>query len=430
MVIAVALMTATRALAGDAVTCDPPQPMKATLANGKTIAGAIARWDDAGFEGAIGRYRWDDFKPIEAYRVRKKLIEPLGDARRGRMIELVAWCWSVGDERLADRAADDARRWGAQDAELARAQADGAARKAERAAQAERAEREKLRTRSPEAESFKEGLWPAVSDADRPKHVQELRAEVTTKLAAAGREATPIDSRHALIYSDLGAVDASRRGADVDDFVGACLAKLGLPKESLPFWGKLVVVVADNADRFRLLEASAFRQLANADDTVFTHYDGPKAFVIVYARSDPTGANLDMWRGVAQAFLHRYLSATRPPPWANEGLADWLVASFPKGRGLDEPLRKAGLAFLRGGGSLEQVVDMTYDGAWPGKDGIGRAVGYLLVGLMIEQEPARFRKFIAAVKQGKPWKQAMADDFGVPLPQFLDVARRYYRTND
>ena len=416
---------------GDPVVLDKPQPMRATLADGRSIAGAIERWDDEGIDGPIGRHAWSDFKPLEAFRIRKKLIEATGTSQRDRMLDLVAWCWSIDESELAEKAVRDARSLGSSTSAVDEAKVRGVALKATRAARSAAAEREKLKATSPEGEAFPPNPWPTLVASERTVQIDAMKKDVTAKLAAAGRECTPIEGKHALVYSDLGVEDASNRAVLIDEFVAACLGKLGIAPEEPIFWGKLVVIVADGSDRFRLIEASGFRQQTSADDASFAHYDGPKAFVVVRAQTDVTLTTIATLRGVAFAVMHRHISATRLPPWANEGLADWLVASFPRGKFLDEPLRKPGLAFVRDGGSIERVFDLTYDaGSWPGPDRIGRSVGFLVVGFMIERGPQRFQKFIGAVKRGKEWREALEVECGVTPAGLVDRARRYYRTND
>ncbi|MDZ4828711.1 MAG: hypothetical protein SGJ09_00755 [Phycisphaerae bacterium] len=445
VVVAVLFAAAAAVFGADTVVLEKPQPTRAMLADGRVVGGAIARWDDDGFDGPIGRFAWADLKPLEAYRIRRRLIDereatpPPRDpsessqpspTRRTRLLELATWAWSIDEPELAARALRDAKATGAGADELELTKVAGAEKKTARVEKAASAAREKLRSTSPESDVFSPDLWPP-PDADRAAHVDVMRKDATAKLAAAGRECTAIEGKHAVVYSDLGAEDASNRAVLIDEFVASCLGKLGVGKEELPFWGKLVVIVADGDDRFRLIEASGFRQKTSETDAGFAHYDGPKAFVVAKGQADVTSTTIAIFRGVALAVLHRHVSATRLPPWANEGLADWLVASYPKGKQLDELLRKPGLAFFREGGSIEKVFDLTYEaGSWPGPRNVGRPVGFLMVGYMIEREPQRFQRFLGAVKRGKPWREALESDFGAKPNLLLDAARRYYRTND
>ena len=70
------------------------------------------------------------------------------------------------------------------------------------------------------------------------------------------------------------------------------------------------------------------------------------------------------------------------------------------------------------------------DGTWPGDNAIGYSVGYLLVDLMIADRPQKFGAWVKAVKGGKPWQQALAEDFGVDAARLALSASQWYRTND
>lgn len=428
---------------GDPVAPERPVPIRTTLADGTSIVGPLTRWDDAGFEatvdGTVRSFRWEELRPVEVYRIRKRLIDELAasgaptvDAERlARRVDLFVWLAS-GDERdLTARAERDARSAGADDAAITAAREQAASLRAERASKAEAARRAALRTTTPEGDTFDTTPWQPQSMDERAKRVTELKVMTASKLAAAGREATPIEGRQAIVYSDLGASDAATRAVDIDHFVANALPRLGVSGESQPFWGKVVVIVVEGDDRFRLLEASGFRQEVTKADTVLTHYDGGRAFVVVRTQPDVVSTTLAMYRGVALAILHSHVSATRLPPWANEGIADWLVAMYPRGKAIDEPLRKPGLRFIRNGGSIEGVMGLTYaPGSWPGPEGIGRNVGFLVSGFIAEKEPTRFQAWVRAVKAGTPWEQALVEELGLSPTALLDAVRRHYRTND
>jgi hypothetical protein len=61
---------------------------------------------------------------------------------------------------------------------------------------------------------------------------------------------------------------------------------------------------------------------------------------------------------------------------------------------------------------------------------VGHPVGYLLVDLMIAERPAGFGAWVRAVKGGKPWRQALAEDFGVDAERLAASAAQWYRVND
>lgn len=431
---------AAAAEAGDPVVLDKPQPMRLTLADGTTLGGQVARWDDDGFDGPIGRHRWEELKPLEAFRVRKKLIEalPSGD-RKARMLDLLTYVASFRDkpddkDSLVERAEKECKSLGATAEEITQAQGKAAELKQVRAERERAAARAKLSTASPEAGPFPQGAWPPFTQADQERQLLALRQRVTERLAKAGKELTGVEGDFCIVWSDLGTADAAKQAVEIDLFVRSVLKQLGVAEDQANLslrTGKVAFILAESADRYRLLEASAFGHQAAKDEVGMVHYEGPDAIAVILKQGDPIATQIETLRATARGVLHRLASPVRLPPWAHEGLVDWLVLSWAHTASIDKELRPPGLAFIRNGGSLEKVLGLTYEeGTWPGPDLSARAAGYLVVGLMMEQAPQRFQKFLAAVKAGKPWKQALEEDFGSKPAALLDSVRRHYRFND
>ena len=96
---------------------------------------------------------------------------------------------------------------------------------------------------------------------------------------------------------------------------------------------------------------------------------------------------------------------------------------------LDEQ-RAHGLRFIREGGDVNVLLDRSCDDDRPAGDGLTSAVGMLLVELMSNQRPAAFGPWVDAVKYGKGWEAALAEDYGVPRAQLVETFVQYYRVND
>jgi hypothetical protein len=121
----------------------------------------------------------------------------------------------------------------------------------------------------------------------------------------------------------------------------------------------------------------------------------------------------------------------RLPDWADDGLSEWVARACVPRCGIDAARRPQGLAFFRQGGDATRVMAMdAASGTWPGDAEVGRAVGYLLVDLMLAEQPAGFASWVRAVKGGKPWPQALAEDFGADPVRLAAGAAAWYRTND
>ena len=84
LVLALAARMACGAVGPDEVTLAKPPSVRVELADGRKLVGAVERFDDERFEGPIGRVRWVELAPVEAFRVRKILAAPKDRAGEGR----------------------------------------------------------------------------------------------------------------------------------------------------------------------------------------------------------------------------------------------------------------------------------------------------------------------------------------------------------
>jgi hypothetical protein len=119
LAIAFAARMAFGAAAPDEVTLAPPSSLRVELSDGRKLVGEVERFDDERFEGPIGRVRWVEVTPLEAWRVRKLLTAPRD---KEGWLSMVAFMRSLpGGDALALRAGGEAKRTGATDAEVAAA---------------------------------------------------------------------------------------------------------------------------------------------------------------------------------------------------------------------------------------------------------------------------------------------------------------------
>ena len=94
---------------------------------------------------------------------------------------------------------------------------------------------------------------------------------------------------------------------------------------------------------------------------------------------------------------------------------------------LDAERRPSGEAFIKTFGPVNALLDMRclHDG-WPGPRNAGYSVGYLLVKWMFEHNPAGTLACITAIKDGKPWEQALQEDYGKSRDELvLELVSQY-----
>jgi hypothetical protein len=129
--------------------------------------------------------------------------------------------------------------------------------------------------------------------------------------------------------------------------------------------------------------------------------------------------------------MHRLVTPKRLPAWANEGYADFLASVIFRRTREDAERRALGLKYIREGGNVNALLDMTYDDdAWPGPGGVLYPIGALMIELMQRDKPKQFNAWVRAVKAGKDWEQALTEDFGVPRAQLVTTFVQYYMVND
>lgn len=405
-----------------------PHHVRFELADGVQISGSLMSWDDNGFDGSFGPRFWEELQPRDAWRLYLSVMDQ-NDANQwvnlGRVL-LLAPQGESWARRAFQRALDlDAAVEGAIDA--ARLTAAEAQRLREQLRQT--AEAQRLATSSPESGAWPPDHWPRLDPAEQQTALLTLKAEAREILQRAGRQCEPIETSHLLLYSDAAPIEAARWSMRLEAVYARMAAILGLDADDNVFWGKAVILMFESQDVFRLVEAESFGQLVSRKVLSICHPVGPKVFIVARqgAGADELAAALVC--NMVHGFLHRHGTPHRPPAWANEGIAE-AVATEITGSGSVAGLRNLGLRFIRSGGDVAGILDLTYDEGWPGPANAGPAVGALLVELMINQRPDAFAAWIDAVKNGKDWQQALAEDFGVPRDQLLDTFVRYYRVND
>ncbi|MHC4769400.1 MAG: hypothetical protein ACYTEI_11900, partial [Planctomycetota bacterium] len=153
-----------------------------------------------------------------------------------------------------------------------------------------------------------------------------------------------------------------------------------------------------------------------------------KVFLCFRAVDDGAVPARSIAHELVHGYMHRYRTPRRLPLWANEGLADFVAAQVTDSPVMDERRERA-LGFIRRGDDVAALLDRSYDDG-PDPDAITAAVGTLLVELMIDQRPQAFGPWVDAVKYGKDWEQALAEDYGVPRAQLVETFVQFYRVND
>ena len=411
-----------------------PLPVRFRLADGVRVTGQLTQWDRDGIDGSFGPRMWTELQYEDLWRLARRLIDRDSPAHwidLGRALLLTAI-----DQPNAERRAEQAFRLALSldpDAEAAiLAVRDEAAAARERRRQIAAAARAHLLvTRAPESVDWPPDPWPPLDPQQRRDALQTVRADAANALQRAGLLLQPVETDFFLCYSDAPRDDLAKWALQLDRLYALLANRFNIPPADNIFWGKTVVFVFTQRDRFVLVEAEAFNQLVPRFVTGLCHPVGPKVFINLHRHHDDDRFNDALTRAAVHAFLHRYRSPRRLPPWANEGIAAYYASVMHLNSFIDSARRDQALRYIRNAGDINAVLAYKYpDDAFPPPDAPARAVGSLLVELMIREQPDRFLAFVNAVKEGKNWPQALKDDFAASPSQLIRTFTHYHRVND
>jgi hypothetical protein len=335
-----------------------------------------------------------------------------------------------GGDDWAERAFRRALRLDASAAAAIRAARDAASADRLRRERLERAsDDERLKTRTPEAGSFSSDPWPVLSPAEQEAAVTTLETDARRLLRPAGTQVEPVRSPRFIVYGEGRPLDVARLATRLESITTRLAGVLGVDGQRNVFWGKAVVFCFAESDRFRMVEAESFGQLVPRQAVGICHPLGAKVFLSFCTGPGARVPDEVLARELVHGYMHRFRTPRRLPPWANEGLADYIAARVAASD--DVRARRArGLRFIREGGDLETVLDRRYGDDEPAPDDVTAAVGALLIELMVDQRPDSFGPWVDAVKYGKTWEAALTEDYGVSRAALLETFVQYYRFND
>jgi hypothetical protein len=397
------------------------------LADGVQVSGELTVWDAEGIDGSFGRRLWTELMPGDTWRLYLAVMDQK-DAHQWVDLGRVLLVAEDGDSR-AERAFRRALRLDASTLDEIRAARDAAHDARRKREQLDRTiQDQRLRTRTPEAGSFPTDPWPIPSPAEQKAAVVTLEADAQQLMRPAGVQLKPVRTDRYLVYGDTRPLDVARLATRLEAISARLAGFLGLDADWNPFWGKAVVFYFHDHDRFRMVEADSFDQLVPARAEGICHPMGPKVFLCFRAADEDAVPAESIAHELVHGYLHRYRTPRRLPLWANEGLADFVAAQVTDSPVMEERRERA-LGFVRRGGDVDALLDRSYDeGLDP--ETITEAVGTLLVELMIDQRPQAFGPWVDAVKYGKGWEQALAEDYGVPRGPLVETFVQFYRVND
>ena len=414
---------------------EPPLPWKVKLISGETLKGTISKWDFAGIDGSFGHAPWSNFKPDDANRLCKKLLDW---RQASQYIQLARMLFSLqGADKLADAALQDAIRRDrncAKDVDALRLEVAEHRRKivedrriaAEKDFQAKAVGMNDLANKE-EAPRVKP--WNVATDAQRAEALIEMKADADRWLKQVNLRYCIVEGKYWVLYADLPLGETKELARRMDAMYETVANMFALPVGLNIFHGKAVVIVSASDEHYRAIEMAAFNSMPPPGAIGLCHMVGPKVVVSANKSADENRFIATLVHEASHGFMHRYGSPARLPSWADEGYAEYVAAeSFPDST-TKADRKPQGLKWLRDENNhVLDVLHMNYeDGSWPGADAIGYAIGYLAVDFLVQTKGETFREWVKDVKAGIPWEEAMQKRFGWSGAQLAKaVTARYW----
>ena len=441
---------------------EPPLPWKVKLITGETLKGTISKWDFAGVDGSFGHVAWTSFKPDDANRMCKKLM----DWREGsQYIQLARMLFALdGGDKFAEAALRDAmKRDRNLDPEIQKLRAEVAENRrkiiedrriaAEKDFQAKaigadaavkkdpapRAQPGSVVPDAPHAQPVgvitdapRAQPWSVATDAQRAEALTDMKADADLWLKQVNLRYSVVEAKYWVVYADLPIDETKDLARRMDAMYQTVAQMFALPDGLNIFHGKAVVIISATEPHYRAIEMAAFNSMPPPGAIGLCHMVGPKVVVTAYKSDDANRFMATLVHEASHGFMHRYGSPSRLPSWADEGYAEYVAAeSFPNSttKGDRKP---QGLQWIRSGtNDIQNVLRMNYeDGSWPGPDAIGYAIGYLAVDYLVQTNRKGFGEWVKDVKSGLSWEEALQKRFGWSASQLAQAVKSRYRARD
>ena len=409
-----------------------PEPIKVRfkLIDGVRVTGLMREWDKNGINGSFGRREWTELDVDDVWKLYQKVMEK-ENAQQWVDLGAVLLVMAEGESK-AEKAFDHAIRIDPASTDAIQTARDHAEEvKRKHLQELEDIKAQQLNTKSPETGPWSADPWPVLTLDLRINALNELKSEAKLIAQQSALQLKPIETAHFLLYSDIPRLSAAKWARMLERTYDEVASLVGPFDSDNIFWGKALVYIFKDQDRFRLVEAETFKQLVPLKVKGLCHAVGPKVYISCYESSDKSQLARTLVRESVYGIMHRVRSAKRLPAWANQGFAEYIVSKVIEDPTIDDRLRRPALDFIRSGGNVAAVVSLQYeDESFPGPYDIGNAIGYLLVDLMIREKPDGFRAWAQAIKKGSEWPEALREKFGSSPRTLVETFVQYYKVNN
>lgn len=228
-----------------------------------------------------------------------------------------------------------------------------------------------------------------------------------------------VETKFYLLLTDLDPASAQQYLKQLDSLYDEMCRAFAVPLGKNIWSGKCVVAAFQNKTDFLRFEKEILKNT----------FEPEKSQGICHAQTNGQ-VIISVWKGdltshfaaalvheTSHGFVARYLSNLRASSWLNEGMADWIAHRVVKNT--DLPARQAKSAKLV---QERRSLDGFFQQAQISGEQYG--VASSIVGLLLEIDPNRFRRFFVGIKEGLSEEDSLQQAFQLT---HHDLARLYGR---
>ncbi len=262
-------------------------------------------------------------------------------------------------------------------------------------------------------------FWGDLSDEVMAQSVAELRAEAQQAQRNLGTRLREYDDDHFMVFSDIDPAEARRWVGLLDDMYDRLMEMFQLPQGKNIFRGKCLVYIFENPQDYYRYCMTELQFDGRATAGVCESRGNGLTVVAFYRQPNTLNFAHVLVHEAVHAFVHRYRSYPFIPSWINEGIAEYVAHNLVDNRGFGQSdwskNADARTELQRRGNSLQGMLDA------PSINGWQYPVAHELCQFMVRQSSQRYRAFIDAIKDGKPWEVALEEDYGLTRVQLVDA---------
>ncbi len=421
-----------------APTAVPEVVANLKLKGPRVLRGIVASWDllkvqvldaaDKNVPPATVDGIWNDASVIEAWRLLKRLGQ--ADAKRWTDVVTVLAAHPQGAGTVP-QAADLARGAGIAQPALDDAKARGESMLRESEAEARRVALRALARSNPEASPVVPQQWKTVTAAEFDANSTAQLDAAREYLARAGGAGAAYQGAFVTLLTEYSEVEEKTFAARLDMDVKGAIELLGESGITPQLAGRVVCIQTRDRVHYRLLLEGALDVDPAAFEFGVTAYPPAGPVVVLPPIQSPTERESYAARLLGRAVLHCFATNARLPAWANEAipliLADLAV---PSAKG-DILWRRQGLATIRTGAALSELVNSDYaSAAWRANRSRSESAAYLFGRRAFEENRRAFLSWALGVKNGEEPSVAWLKHFRVAPAVSLNASNRWFMTND